>query len=496
MQEKVYPAFKYQEFLSFAQKHLRQRRSFAVSKTVIWSPIVLFCTALLTACGSQRDAVSRLKGHYEGMRQTEAAQIASKKPVVAPEYAPTETVILSGDLVSDRGYRNTALAKAVLEAGAKLLIIGSQTVTDGLESEEFSGFRRALGSSKSSIRVLKADLPMAPSSWARDWSPMTAFAADRSRILVDFNYYTTRPTDDEVPSLLAASLKTSQRLSVPVYLEGGNFMTTSKGRCMTTSRILEANSDQAKTYIVDAQGLVVGEEGSAPLSAGHKLLKGILYFDRAAQPRIRTDELLLGQGEIVRHLREAAGCQEVTIFPKLPFESTGHLDMWAKALNDETILVGAIEKDEAARLPDRELGHVGKQIGRYLDARAKDFEKMKFKVIRIPMPLPHRLDPRQKERNLGDAFGFRSFTNSLFIVTAKGKTVLVPRYSKVWVRGLSDETKGRYPYPDFVQTAAMERQVQTIYQSAGYSVSWIEADEILAYGGAVHCATMQMPQGQ
>ena len=443
-------------------------------------------------CDSSTYSHSRPKGHYEDMKQSEAETVAAKKPLAVPEYAPTETVIISSDLVGDHGYQNTAIPKAIMDAGAKILIMGSQMTSDGLDGTEFVKFLETMAPYKSRMRLITIDLPMFPSTWTRDWAPISAVDQNKNRIILDFNYYPFRPTDDYVPTLIAKSIEKYERLSVPLYLEGGNFLTAGDRVCFTTSRTIESNNEKPKSYIVDAKGIVIGEEGSAPVGPDLKLVKGIGYFDREGNMRVRKDELMLNHAAIVDLLKKSAGCKNVHIFPKMPHESTGHLDMWTKALDEKTMIVGEINRSDAATLADKSLAAASLDLAQYLDERSDQISKFGFHVIRIPMPLPHRLTKKTGPQG-GVAFGFRSFTNSLLVVGEKTRTVLVPRYKKVWNLQSSADHKAREEYPDHSRTAEIEAKVASIYQEAGYKVEWIDADEIIAYGGAVHCATMQIP---
>ena len=166
--------------------------------------------------------------------------------------------------------------------------------------------------------------------------------------------------------------------------------------------------------------------------------------------------------------------------------------MWTKALDEKTMIVGEINRSEAAALADKEQSSVSLEVAQYLDERSDQISKIGFHVIRIPMPLPHRLTKKTGPQG-SITFGFRSFTNSLLIVADKSRTALVPRYKNVWTSPSSADQKAREEYPDQSRTAEIEAIVASIYQEAGYKVTWIDADEIIAYGGAVHCATMQVP---
>jgi agmatine/peptidylarginine deiminase len=426
------------------------------------------------------------------MSEKDAARIIAKKPHVLPEYELTEKVILGMDLVSDFGFHNTDLPKSILDAGADILIIGSEMSSDGLDSQIFKQFSEKMASYKTRIDVLSSDMAMFPSTWARDWAPITAKANDQRPVLLDFNYYNERPTDDYAPTLIALKNKEVERLSVPLYLEGGNLLATADGMCLTTERTIEANSALPKAYIVDENGMVLGEEGSAPVLEKQKVVHGYRFFDRYGIPKIRTDEISLTRAEVVDLLQKSAGCKRVVIVPKMPYETTGHIDMWAKALSDKIMLVSAMDSEVINRLKDKKLKSVATEVANYLDQRAEELSDLGFEVVRIPMPMPHFKNGSSVESGK-EEYGFRSYTNALILSTHQGRSILVPHYEK----GRSTQARGseekNFPYPDQDQLKAMELKVTATYSKFGFKVISVQADELLAYGGAIHCATMQLP---
>lgn len=426
------------------------------------------------------------------MTNEDAARIIAKKPHILPEYELTERVIIGLDLVSDYGFHNTDLPKSILDAGADILIIGSEMSSDGLESPMLENFSKKMAAYKARINVLASDMPMFPTTWARDWAPITAKAEDQKRVLLDFNYYNERPTDDYAPTLIALKNKEVERLSVPLYLEGGNLLATRDGMCLTTERTIEANSALPKAYIVDENGMVLGEEGSAPVLEKQKIVHGYRYFDRYGVPKIRTDEISLTRTEISDLLKKSAGCKQVVIVPKMPYETTGHIDMWAKALSDKIMLVSAIDSEVINRLKDKKLKSVATEVADYLDLRAEELSDLGFEVVRIPMPVPHFKNASSLESGK-EEYGFRSYTNSLILSTHQGRSILVPHYEKGRPTQARGSEEKDFPYPDQDHLVAMEQKVTTTYSKFGFKVISVRADELLAYGGAIHCATMQLP---
>jgi agmatine/peptidylarginine deiminase len=184
--------------------------------------------------------------------------------------------------------------------------------------------------------------------------------------------------------------------------------------------------------------------------------------------------MILDEDQIADYYEKFAGCSKVTIFPRMPYEGTGHIDMWSKFLDDDTVIVGEI-LPETRELAVREGGAAAAFSGRiatYLDERSLDLEKLGYKVKRIPMPVP-------------DDYAIRSYTNSLLI----NGVALVPRYSL----GFDIDNFSDYSYSDGQLQSSYEAKVREAYESAGYTVKFLDSDELIAYGGAIHCVTMQLP---
>jgi agmatine/peptidylarginine deiminase len=166
--------------------------------------------------------------------------------------------------------------------------------------------------------------------------------------------------------------------------------------------------------------------------------------------------------------------------------------MWAKALTSKIMLVSAMDSGEVNNLTNKKLKSVAAEVANFLDLMAEELSDLGFEVVRIPMPVPHFKNASSLESGK-EEYGFRSYTNSLILSTRQGRSVLVPHYEKgrpIQARGSVDKD---FPYPDQDHLKTMEQQVAATYGKFGFRVISVQADELLAYGGAIHCATMQLP---
>lgn len=388
-----------------------------------WSRVLL--GLVLTACGQSpvrndtgahghSPGLSQLDGHYEGKAPADMARYVGKQ-VVVPEFAPIRAVLVSHKIV--KAYGMESFLQALLDSGLpEVQVVVPKSAPFGLSNKSRKEVLDAMGPAYASrLRFVEHNSPSANAStvWARDWAPL--FATTRptdgtpgTPRLLDFNYYPRRPVDDAVSTQLETT--GLERVSVPVYNEGGNFMNTTQGDCFMTSRVLDANAR-----------------------------------------KFRDDDMILSEAEIKAFYADFAGCVRTTIFPRMPTEGTGHIDMWAKLLGDDDVLVGEIAQEDAT-------DDLSKEVQTYLSARAADFEALDFRVHRIPMPTP-------------SAWLFRSYTNSLLV----NGTAFVPQYNTQWAH------------------ARYATKVESVYRRLGYKVVWIPSDTLIRDGGAVHCVTMQVP---
>lgn len=385
----------------------------------------VFLISVFALGGCHPNSHSQTDGHYEHSSADELAQHANKQ-ILIPEYAPSEGVIISSKLLTD--YNANEEIKAFAESDVKIIyVVGS-----------FLEFQNFLTLVEASAHLLPyknkfGHLPLLTpqeSVWARDWSPFFASTANKAPKILDFNYYVKRRVDDSVPRALAEKSQIP-RLSLPLYLEGGNFMNTSSGHCFTSDKVTARN----------------------------------------AQKSIPQDEIF-SEAEIKEFFKVYGGCEKLEILPRLPHEPTGHIDMWAKLLNDNTVLIGQMD-EESVNLANQfgpEALQVNKDISKFLNENAEKFKTHGFSVVRVPMPTVYN-------------GVFRSYTNSILL----NKTAVVPRYQKM---------QNILEYIDAHRIEAWENQVKSAYENAGYEVKSALSDALIYEGGAVHCTAMQVPAYQ
>ncbi len=350
------------------------------------------------------------------------------------EHEPSEGIVMSHTMFSEHKREDMALA-FLQESIDTLWVVVPNDYTSKQEAEELAQLRSSAGKAAEKIKLLREPIAGELREWARDFGPYAARDQDGKKVLLDLNYYPDRPADDSVPQEMARMMSLD-RVSLPIYTEGGNFMNNTQGDCMMTEKVLRANS------------------------------KNELPGDR-----------ILSKEQIVAYYKDFFGCKTVHIFPIMPLEGTQHIDLWAKFLDDRSIMVAEIPDHVMAlkAYTDEERKKV-QEVRDFLSERIKQIEALNFKVVRVPMPAPSFAS---------DGFIlFRSYTNSLIL----NGTAFVPEYKKPYNE--LDGINGAYIDADF--TAAYNQAVQKAYRDSGLKVRWIESDSLISKGGAVHCTTMQI----
>ena len=386
-----------------------------------------------------------------------AGQLAAAAPFaqapgfyLPPEYAATRAVLVSEIILADEnGYR---LIQALLQARTEVWFLSDSVA--GYD-DMLSHLHQVYGLRAPDLARIR-QLPVKTQSlWARDWAPLMTLPSQPQTAqqtllrMLDTRYLPQRPLDDSVPAQIGRFLQAQspshwrfQAVAVPLALEGGNIMCT-QSDCVLSDEVLIQNPPAFP-----------GQSG------GPDRINSVL----------------------AQHLD-----QRVSIVPRLPLESTGHLDMWAKFLDEKTLVIAEVP-EQALKLVPRSLRQAYAEIRDFLEAQASGYDRggqtlpnalasqlrqriPGLKIKRVPMPVPYAD---------GHAAVFRSYTNSLLV---NGHAIL-PRYVR--------DGYGR-PYPDQRLLKDYEASVQQVYEQAGFRVSWIDADYLILSGGAWHCATMQVP---
>jgi agmatine/peptidylarginine deiminase len=387
----------------------------------------------LPSCKERRQS-SDLKGHFESGDASKLESATGKQKIV-PEYAPAQAVLVSEHLIYPKTGkpRKFDLISAIVGAGADVWLLASNDVLikrkmtlSGLRPDELEH-----------VKVLRVPTD---SYWIRDYGPLVAAPTDGSRapVYINTNYSVDQEGDESAPRRLAA-LVGAKVLSLPVYGYHGNIM-CNRANCFASSKLVEDDAS---------------------------------YSD--------GQEKVYSQQEIVKFYTDATGVPLV-IVPKMPYEATGHIDIWAKLLDDKHVVIADLSKltIKTSYATEKEFGVAG-EISDFLNARAKDFSQMGFQVARIPLPAP-----QFKFLAKGDVTSiFRSYINALSL----NKFMLVPRFLKpaTTVKETLDH------YPDEILIDGYEKEVEQVFLKAGFTVRWINFDDTVGFSGALHCATMQIP---
>jgi agmatine/peptidylarginine deiminase len=397
----------------------------------------------------------RVNGNLEGEPCETDSFANTDKFYIAPEYDKAKAVIVSDYISQIPGGED--IINGILEAGSDVWYLNG-------DNSDNSAIYSHLNT-KSSSKVINFNIT-ADTVWARDWAPLMAIpAADYQgeKIdlkMVDANYYDNRPLDDSISrqikneqgSTAAGSLGLSlKRTSLPVYMEGGNIMCNEKN-CFLTRRVIEENSK-----------------------------------------KLQPNDIILDEDSLKKEFKKQLE-QDTWFVPEMPYEPTKHIDMWAKFLNKDTVLIASLSDETLNASGSRNLARL-REVQDFLETEATGKDKSgktvanslayllnqqnpSIKIVRVPMPAPAFYTSTNTGENIEV---FRSYTNSLLL----NGYALVPQYSTDMYTEL--------PYKDADLKQQYENTVAEAYQQAGYQVLWVPADYFIGMGGAVHCVTMQVP---
>jgi len=237
--------------------------------------------------------------------------------------------------------------------------------------------------------------------WSRDYGPHFVWGETSGEIaMIDWQYYDSRPFDDEIPDYLADQWH-MKFYETPMYHEGGNYMSDGHGTAMCST---------------------------------------VLYDDNQGWTQQQCEQELM----------DYFGVDEVNVYQKITWDATGHIDLWAKMVNDTTILVARMQPDD----PNYTL--VEQHAARM--AEVMTVYGTPFHVERVQMPPAYTFYIWHY---------YKSFMNSLIF-------------------------NGKVLVPIFTTETELSTQALAAYQAAmpDYEIVGIYSDAICAAGGAIHCTTI------
>lgn len=304
---------------------------------------------------------------------------------IPAEYEPIGAVVLSW-----AGYTGmlTGIAKAAAgPGGAKVWVVSGPGSIQGVTPDAYSSISAPIDT-----------------VWVRDYGPFGLTASGQPGIVdTIYRHYQYRRGDDAVPQVVAKT-KNIPVFAMPLVLDGGNLMVDSKGNLFTTKRTYIWNSDKS-TDEVDS------------LLKAYFGVKKVIALDYAGYP---------GQ----------------------PADGTGHIDMFAKLLNDNTVLIAVADKEPYKSNSE-------KAIAWFNENSAPNGDK--YKVITVK----------------GWSGGaWYTYTNSLLV----NNVAIIPSYSG---------------------HAAEEAAAKAAYEEGipGVTVVPVPSDDSIRAGGSIHCTTQSIPRG-
>jgi agmatine/peptidylarginine deiminase len=369
-----------------------------------------------------------VQGYYEASTP-EALEPFRGKVKAIPEYHNVTRVVISEEQIRERHRSEEPSDKKFAEDIQKVF----RTIGTPLLSLPFT-----IGSGDEEM-------------WVRDWAPVTVTNGNE-KIFVEFNYYTDRPTADALPRKLAGM--TGRRiLSLPFQMEAGNFMINDDGLCLTTKQVGKNNKDFEARY---------PQSRAVPIGDNYKVIEE--YF------------------------RDFLGCKKTVFFDVLDstgkIERTGRIDIWAKFISNDKVLVGQIDTNKIypSEVSDAISWTDTKRFAAQLDEFSRQISSLGLKVIRLPMPPV--LKPA-RDSIVADTLA-ATHTNFLLV----NGHALVPSYSDMFV--MFPNFSGTRPKGLDKLFLDLEKDVKSIVTNLGMNVHFIESSSKIARQGAVHCLTMQI----
>lgn len=261
------------------------------------------------------------------------------------------------------------------------------------------------------------------SIWARDYGPWGFYYGENDELaFIDLQYYPSRPLDNEVPSWLANYMDIDV-YATNMYEEGGNLMVDGFGHAFHGTGIFSKNTS-------------LNGWSTQTTRETHQQLFNTTNATEA-------DRLLCDGG-------------------------TGHIDMYAKLIDEQTMIVSEYPEVVTASDKDRIESNVG------LFQSETNVFGGSFAIERLPMPL--RNDGSYSTSCSQINADARGFVNGLMV----NNTFIVPIYSNE----SSPQTNRDW------DEAALDK-IRAVMP--GYNVVGIDARSLTVAGGAIHCVAMQIP---
>jgi len=277
----------------------------------------------------------------------------------------------------------TSIAKAVTGvAKAQLWAVAGPNSISGVPATSYSQISAPLDS-----------------VWMRDYGPFGVSANTGKPGIVDsiYRHYQYRRNDDAVPAALGKA-KSIGVYGMPIIMDGGNLM-DSRGTLFMTKRTYLWNSNMSEAQV------------NTHLKNYLKVKKIVTF--------------------------------EYSGYPGQPADGTGHIDMFMKLLDDNTVLLSVAETEPYKTNSEKAMAW--------------------FKANKAPNGQPYKIITVKGWAT--DAW--YTYTNSTLV----NNVAIIPSYT-----GSAEEANAR-----------------AAYESAGYTVVPVNTDDSIVSGGSIHCVTQTIP---
>lgn len=356
------------------------------------------------------------------------------------EWEPMKAIVLSyPGYMSDYDNATHTMVQIGVHAAevAEVWYVVDATQTRNFLEEELTSAGMSEETLSSKVRFIQ--LPI-DSVWVIDSGPLPLVDEEAdSFAFADFRYYHNRPNDDGLPTVLGRALpelgaeQPTVTYRMPLNTEGGTYQTTTDGVCFTGNRQLFHMSCSDGECNQDLRDMPLDEVQD------HALTK-----------------------EVEEVWGEYAGCEDVVVTNSITDDGTGHIDMYMKVVDDETILLGEYTEPFANEAQERNAERMDANAA-FLEAYVKP-NGGQFEVKRMVMP---------GHRSTNDGSVPFTYLNSTFI------------------NGLN-----LWPAYTFEEWEDSRAQAEEKWESAmpEWDHVWIDSEELSFWSGAIHCVTRTIPE--
>jgi len=367
------------------------------------------------------------------------ANLATVRPMV--EWEPMKAVIMSWPtymLTADNASGTMAGIASNSATVAEVWVLTNPGGGDQIRTYLVNngGMTQELVDDK--VRVMETPID---SIWFIDSGPMPLIDTDtNTQAFSDFRYYHNRALDDGVPTVLARNLPNmgfdlaATTYRMPLSTEGGTFQATSDGICFTGNRqLFYMSCDSPSGCDNSLRTMPLADVQNHPLA-----------------------------NEVRQVWADYMGCKDTIITNSITDDGTGHIDMYMKVVDDDTVMIGEYRAPFAP--------NTGQELNAArMDANAAFIEAYvkpgggSFEVVRLVMP------------------GHRSSNQSVTPFTYINST---------FINGLN-----LWPATEFPDWEASRDIAQAEWEAAmpDYTHIYIDSTELSFLSGAIHCITRTVP---